>query len=490
MNPMPIELHPADALPTRRDLYYGGQWHKPHGGYQPTWNPATGERLGECAEADETDVEAAVAAAQQGFGAWRAMRPAQRAAMMREFAAVMRSHADELALVDALNCGNPVREMRSDVMSAAAAMDFAAGLVTELKGETVPMGEDVLNLSLREPYGVCARIVAYNHPLMFVLGKMGPALAAGNSVIMKPAWQAPLSALRMMELGEGIFPPGVVNILPAGRAGSEALVCHPQVPRISLIGSVPTGQAVATAAAPRLKHVSLELGGKNACVVYPDADLDKAAEAAVRGMNFTWCGQSCGSTSRLFLHEDVYDAVMQRVLARAASYVPGLPQNPGTTMGALISRAQLDKVAGYVRIAQEEGARLLCGGSPPDDPALANGFFYLPTIFGEVTQSMRIAREEVFGPVLAVLRWRDEDAMLADVNSVDYGLTASIWTRSLANAHRAARRVQAGYVWVNHVGAHFPGASFGGYKLSGLGREESLEELYSFTQGKNIHIVP
>jgi betaine-aldehyde dehydrogenase len=410
--------------------------------------------------------------------------------MMREFADAMRAHADELALLDALNCGNPVREMRSDVLAGAAALDFAAGLVTELKGETIPMGEDVLNLSLREPYGVCARIVAYNHPLMFVLGKMGPALAAGNAVIMKPAWQAPLSALRMMELGHGIFPAGVLNVLPAGRAGSEALVAHPDVPRISLIGSVPTGRAVASAAAPRLKHVTLELGGKNACVIYPDADLEKAAEAAVKGMNFTWCGQSCGSTSRLFLHESVYDQVLERVLARVGHYVPGLPEHPDTTMGALISRAQQDKVLEYIRIAREEGARLLCGGGRPEDPALARGFFVEPTVFDDVTQDMRIAREEVFGPVLAVLRWSDEEAMLRDVNAVEYGLTASIWTRSLANAHRAARRIEAGYVWVNQVGAHFPGASFGGYKQSGLGREESLDELYSFTQNKNIHIVP
>jgi betaine-aldehyde dehydrogenase len=479
-----------DIMRTRRDLYYGGEWRAPQGGYQETWNPATGASLGFCADANSADVDAAVAAAEQGFATWRAVKPAQRAAKLREFAQLMRAHADELALVDALNCGNPVREMRSDVLAGAASLDYFAGLVTELKGETIPMGEDVLNLSLREPYGVCARIVAYNHPLMFVLGKMGPALAAGNAVIMKPAWQAPLSALRMMELGHGIFPPGVLNVLPAGRAGSEALVAHPRVPRISLIGSVPTGRAVATTAAARLKNVTLELGGKNACVIYPDADLDKAAEAAVKGMNFTWCGQSCGSTSRLFLHDSIYNEVMGRVLDRIAGYVPGLPENAATTMGALISRAQMDKALEYIRIAKDEGARLLCGGKRPDDPQLANGFFVEPTVFGEVTQQMRIANEEVFGPVLSVLRWSDEEAMLRDVNAVEYGLTASIWTKSLANAHRAARRVEAGYVWVNHVGAHFQGASFGGYKQSGLGREEGLEELYSFTQNKNIHIVP
>lgn len=478
------------ALPVHRDLYYGGAWHQPKGGYLETINPATGESLGLWADANTEDVNAAVSAAQQGFLEWRRVKPAQRAGMMKQFAAVMRANADELAMLDALNCGNPIREMRSDVMAAAAAMEFSAGLVTEIKGDTIPMGESVLNLSIREPYGVCARIVAYNHPLMFVMGKMGPVLATGNTAIMKPPYQAPLSAYRMMELGDGIFPPGVVNIVTAGKPGSEALVAHPDIPRISLIGSVPTGRAVAKLAAERLKHVSLELGGKNACVIYPDADIEKAAVAAVNGMNFTWCGQSCGSTSRLFVHEAVYERVMQIALERIKHYVPGLPHKMETTMGALISKVQLDKVLEYIRIAKAEGATLLCGGRQPDASDLANGFFVEPTVFTDVTQAMRIAREEVFGPILSVIRWRDEDAMIRDVNSVEYGLTASIWTAGLANAHRAATRIEAGYVWVNHIGAHFPGASYGGYKQSGMGREEGLEELYSFTQGKNIHIVP
>jgi betaine-aldehyde dehydrogenase len=232
------------------------------------------------------------------------------------------------------------------------------------------------------------------------------------------------------------------------------------------------------------------LGGKNACIIYPDADIEKAAVAAVNGMNFTWCGQSCGSTSRLFIHESVYERVMQIVLERIQRYVPGLPHQMDTTMGALISKAQMDKVLSYIEIAKSEGATLACGGRRPADPALANGFFVEPTVFTDVTQNMRIAKEEVFGPILSVLKWRDEDQMIAQVNSVEYGLTASIWTTGLANAHRAATRIQAGFVWVNHIGAHFQGASFGGYKQSGIGREEGLEELYSFTQNKNIHIVP
>jgi betaine-aldehyde dehydrogenase len=477
------------VLPANRGLYYGGAWHEARGGRVDTFDPATGESLGACAEADASDVDAAVQAARHGFEAWRRMKPLERAAPLRKAAAAIRAHAEELALLDALNGGNPVREMHRDVLVAAGAFDYCAGLVTEIKGETIPMGEGVLDYSLREPYGVVARIVAYNHPLMFVAGKMAPALAAGNAVIMKPPHQAPLSSYRLMEILDGIFPPGVANIVTAGRAGSEALVAHPQVPRLSLIGSVPTGRAIARAAAERLKHVTLELGGKNACVIYPDADVERAAAGAVNGMNFTWCGQSCGSTSRLFVHDAVYDRVMAIVMERVRHYRPGIPTDPTTTMGAIISRAQLDKVMGYIEIAKGDGATLAYGGKRPADPKLARGWFVEPTIFTGVTQEMRIANEEVFGPVLAVLRWSDEEAMFEQVNRVEYGLTGSIWTSSLGAAHRAAARIEAGFIWVNHAGPHFMGVSFGGYKQSGIGREEGSDEILGFTQHKNVHVV-
>ncbi len=476
-------------LPRHRDLYYDGAWQKPQGGYLDTLDPATGESLGPCAEANAADVDAAVQAAHRAFRTWRNTKPLERAALMRKVAAVLRANAEELAMLDSINCGNPIREMLNDAKVAAAMIDFCAGLVTEVKGETLPMGDGVLNYTVREPYGVCGRIVAYNHPIMFTAGKIGPPLATGNTVIMKPPYQSPLSAYRMMELIDGIFPPGVLNIITAGREGSEALVAHPLVPRLSLIGSVPTGRAIAKAAADRLKHVTLELGGKNACVIYPDADLEKASRAAVDGMNFTWCGQSCGSTSRLFVHESVYERVLASVLERVKFYRPGLPTDAATTMGAIVSRSQLDKIMSYIELGKKDGATLACGGKRPDDARLARGFFVEPTVFTGVTQKMRIAREEIFGPVLSILEWTDEEAMLEQVNAVEYGLTASIWTTNLANAHRAASRIEAGYIWINNVGAHFLGASFGGYKQSGIGREEGHEELLTFTQSKNINIT-
>ena len=459
------------------------------GGYRDTFNPATGESLGPAAEANAADVHAAVTAATQGFEVWKKIKPLERASMLKKVAAVLRENAFELAMLDAANCGNPIAEMQRDALIAAAQIDFYAGLATEVKGETIPMGEGILNYSVREPYGVCARIVAYNHPIMFTAAKMAPPLVAGNAVIMKPPHQAPLSSLRMMELLDGILPAGVLNIITGGTEAGQALVQHPKIPRLALIGSVPTGRAIAKAATEQLKHVSLELGGKNACIVYPDADLEKAIQGAVNGMNFTWCGQSCGSTSRLFVHASVYDAVLKGLLEAIQVYKPGIPTDMATTMGCIVSQQQHEKIMSYIALGQQEGATLAFGGKRPSDPALAKGWFVEPTVFTGVTQNMRLANEEIFGPVLSVLKWSDESSMIEQVNAVEYGLTASIWTQNLATAHRTAARVQAGFVWVNQVGSHFIGASFGGYKQSGIGREEGFDELLTYTQHKNIHVV-
>lgn len=478
------------VLPVQRGQFYGGTWHHtPQAQRLASINPCTGEVLAEVEMASAADVDAAVASAQGAFKAWAATPPLVRARCLREAAARIRANAADLALLDAADCGNPVKAMLFDAEIAATQLEYFAGLVLEIKGETIPTGNGSLNYTRREPLGVVARIYPFNHPFMFAAGKIAAPLAAGNTVVIKPPEQAPLSTLRLMELLADVFPPGVLNCVVGGREVGAALSGHPQVAAVGLIGSVPAGKAVLHAAVDTFKRTLLELGGKNAMMIFPDADLDRAVDGAVRGMNFTWCGQSCGSTSRLFIHDSLHDLFVEQLLALLAKrHVPGLATHMDTTMGALINRAQYERSMDFIASAQAEGAQLVAGGRHPTDPALAHGFFIEPTIFTGVTPSMRIAREEIFGPVLSVMRWRTEDELFSAVNGLELGLTASIWTRDLRTAHLAAARVEAGYVWVNDCSAHFIGAPFGGYKQSGLGREESREELYEFTQIKNVNI--
>lgn len=481
---------PPGILPERRGLFHGGGWHEPRSGrWAQTLNPACNEPITSAPVADAADVHAAAEAAQAAFPAWAALPPAKRAAALRQAAAVLREHAWPLAQLDALNTGSPVSALANDAGYAADMLDYFAGLATELKGETLPMGERHLNYTVQEPLGVVARIVAYNHPFMFAASKLAAPLVAGNTVVVKAPEQAPLSTLRLGELIGGLFPPGVVNFLTGGRDCGEALARHPLVRKVSLIGSVPAGQAVMRTASDDLKPVLLELGGKNALVAWPDADVDRLVDGIIGGMNFGWAGQSCGSTSRVFLHESLHDRVLDRVATLLPQrHRPGIPLDPATTMGALISQAHRDKVERYVASALAEGARLACGGRRPQDPVLRNGFFYEPTVLADVQPHMRVAREEIFGPVLAVLRWRDEDELFDAVNGLPFGLTGSLWTRDLDTAHRAARRIRTGYVWINHSSQHFLGAPFGGVGHSGIGREECFAELREFSYTKNVNL--
>lgn len=477
------------ALSTPADLYFGGAWVPPkEGKYEDTLNPGSGQRIGSVATASKVDVDAAVAAATRGFQEWRNVVPLERARILKEIAALLRKHGDELAMMDAANCGNPYKEMRGDAAIAAAQVEFFAGLVTEMKGDTIPMGPDRVNMTIRQPLGVVARILAFNHPFMFCGGKMAAPLAAGNAVIIKPPVQAPLSALRLAELVDGLLPKGAFNVLPGGTEAGAALAEHPDVAKVTLIGSVPAGRAVMRSASDTVKPVLLELGGKNALIAYPDSDPKKVANAIVAGMNFGWCGQSCGSTSRAFLHRDIHEEVVSCLAQAVEIYRPGVPTDPETTMGAIVSRAQFDRVMDFIASAKSEGARVVTGGHAVTDGPLAEGWFIAPTIFAGVTPQMRIAREEIFGPVLAVREWADEEVMLQEVNGLELGLTCAIWTRDLATAHRTAARVEAGFVWVNEVARHFLGAPFGGVKQSGIGREEGIGELISFTHEKNVHI--
>lgn len=478
------------CLPHSRGLFYAGDWHEPlSGAYRETINPANGCPIASVAHANSDDAEAAIALAHQAWLEWRATPSPKRQRMLREAASLLRKHANEFAMIDAINTGNPIAEMVGDAMVAADSLDYFAGLIPMLKGETIPIAEESLHYSVREPLGVVARIVAYNHPLMFAAGKIAAPLAAGNTVIVKPPEQAPLSCLRLAEVLKDVFPPGVLNILPGGRECGQTLASHPLVKKVTLIGSVNTGRAILRSAADTIKPTLLELGGKNALIAFPDADIEALVPGIARGMNFTWAGQSCGSTSRVFLHDSIHDKVLQGVATYVRQkYVPGMPTDAATTMGPLISAQRRDEVMDFIASANREGARLIMGGKTPDTPELQGGYYIEPTIFADVTASMRIAQEEIFGPVMSVFRWKDEEELYDIVNGTNFGLTASIWTRALSTAHRAAKRVEAGYVWINQTSRHFLGVPFGGVKHSGLGREECLEELLEFTAIKSINV--
>ena len=484
---------PANAfeLPAQRAHFYGGAWHAPRSGAMlDVENPATGESLGQVPNGDAADVDRAVAAAAAAFPAWRDTPAQTRARCLRDAAAVLREHRDELAWLDALDTGNPLTAMRYDVDISVGYMDLFAGLVTEIKGATIPIAGDVLNYTLREPLGVVARIGAFNHPLLFVAGKCGAPLAAGNTLVIKPADQTPLSALRIAQLWERVFPPGVFNVVTGGRDAGAALAEHPRVAKIGFIGSVNAGRAVMRAASGSIKALTLELGGKNALIACADTTPEEVADGVVRGMNFRYVtGQSCNSTSRVFLHDAIHDAALGAIVQKVAAIRIGMPTDPDTEMGCLSSKAQFDKTMSYIRAGQDGGARLVYGGKRPSDPRLARGYFVEPTVFADVRDDMRIAREEIFGPVVSILRWSDEDDVVARANALDVGLTASIWTHDLDRAHRLASRIEAGYVWINNASTHHVGVPFGGYKQSGMGREESIEELLACTQIKNVSVT-
>ena len=331
---------PPLNLPKNRDAFYGGKWHKPISGRSAdAINPGTGESLRPVADCSAADIDAAVNAAKTAFPAWRDTPPLERARLLKRIANVLREHAEELAMIDAADCGNPYTEMVRDATIAAAQIEFYAGLVTEMKGSSIPMGPGVVNFSVREPRGVVGRIIPFNHPFMFCAGKSGAPLATGNTVVMKPPEQAPLSSLRLAELIGDILPPGVFNVVPGGREAGSALASHPGVAMIALIGSVPTGRAIQRAAAEGgIKHVILELGGKNPLIAFPDMDPDKVAQIAVAGMNFAWQGQSCGSTSRLPLHEKLYDGVLKRVVERAIRSAAGRSARRQVQMGSIIPK--------------------------------------------------------------------------------------------------------------------------------------------------------
>lgn len=471
-----------------RGLYIDGQWVSPNEGDSfASINPSNMEKLADVPSANEADVDRAVKAAKKAFSEWSRVPLKERARCLKLLADRIEQNADELALFDAVDSGNAIVGMRGDMIWTAEWLRYCAGLVTEIKGETFSQEARHLNFTRRQPFGVVAKINPFNHPFRFCAEKAAAPLAAGNTVVIKGSEQAPLSSLRLGELCEGIFPPGVVNIITGGGKVGSALVRHPDVRRIGFVGSVPTGRAIAKEAAVDLKRVSLELGGKNPIVILPDADPKKAALAAIKGMNMNRQGQSCSSTSRVFVHTSLHKVVSEELVKLAEALPVGLPWLKQNELGPIVSERQFERVMGFIASAKAEGAELLTGGGKPSDPSLAAGLFISPTVFDQVTPAMRIGREEIFGPVMSIMPWDDYDDMLAKVNGVEYGLTAALVTNDLAKAMETADRIEAGYVWINSNGRYI-GAPYGGWKQSGIGEEECFDEILSYTQIKNINM--
>jgi acyl-CoA reductase-like NAD-dependent aldehyde dehydrogenase len=473
----------------RRPMLVGDRFAASGSGeWMTTLDPSTAEPIAAVPIATRDDVSRAVQSGLQAQRDWATWQPLERAEALHALAARVRESASELCRIDSEDCGIPIRAMEAEVRTGASYLDYFAGLVLELKGQTIPATVGNLHYTLREPFGVVGRIIPYNHPVMFACEKIAAPLAAGNAVVLKPAEQTPLSALRLAALALEVLPAGLLSVLTGdGQKTGAAIVGHPAIQRLAFTGSVTTGQEVLRASAASLKEVSLELGGKNPMIVFPDASVEAAAEAAVMGMNFQIsAGQSCGSNSRIFVHRDLYEPFLERFLARVRTIRLGPAVDPRTEMGPLITDAHRHRVRRYIRSGIEEGARLLSGGLVPEDRA---GFFVEPTVFDQVRPGMRIAEEEIFGPVATLFVWERVDEMLRLANGVRYGLTANVWTSDLRQGHRIAAALEAGYVWVNGNGRHYVGTPFGGYKASGIGREESIDELFSYTRLKTVNVI-
>jgi aldehyde dehydrogenase (NAD+) len=473
-------------------LFIGGEWQDAESGRRfETINPSTAEVLAEVSEAGEADVDRAVRAAREAFdsGPWPRMDGRKRAAVLFAIADRMEAEADELARLETLDNGKPLREARMfDVQGSIDCFRYYAGWADKIDGEVIPVPGPYLNYTRREPIGVCGQIVPWNYPLQMASWKVAPALACGNTVVLKPAEQTPLTALALARIAhEAGLPAGVLNVLPGfGETAGAALVAHPDVDKIAFTGSTAVGKIIQREAAGTLKRVSLELGGKSPNIVLADADL----EAAVRGATsaiFYNTGQACTAGSRLLVEASVHDEFVERLVARAGSMQPGDPLHPKTRMGPLVSQEQLDRVMGYVARGRDEGARMLCGGERVEVGGKP-GYFLQPTIFDGVSPEMTIAREEIFGPVLAVTSFQDFDEAVALANHTEYGLAAAIWTRDVGKAHRAAHALRAGTVWINMYHTLDTASPFGGYKQSGYGRELGKHALDLYTQVKSVWV--
>lgn len=475
----------------RKKMFVGGKWLEGTGKTFEVFNPATEEVIALVPDGTEIEVGAAVTAARAALedGPWGKMSARERGRLIYKLAQRISEKMEELARLESLNNGKPYFESsRVDIPSTVECFEYYAGWADKIEGETIPVSGPYLNYTLREPVGVVGCIVPWNFPLLLAAYKVAPALACGNTVILKPAEETPLTALRLGELAqEAGFPDGVFNVITGlGPSAGAALVRHPGVDKIAFTGSTSIGQEIMKAAAGSLKKVSLELGGKSPNVVFADADFDAAVKGAVSGI-FYGKGEVCTAGSRLLVEGKIHGPFMEKLVERAKKMTPGDPFDSKTRLGPLVSKNQMERVLGYIKAGKEDGAQILTGGRRP---AVGNGkgYFVEATVFDKVEVDMKIAQEEIFGPVLATMRFENLEEAVQKANSTAYGLAAGIWTRDVKKAHAFARAVKAGTVWINTYGDYDAAAPFGGYKMSGFGRDLGKAALDSYTQLKTVWV--
>jgi aldehyde dehydrogenase (NAD+) len=469
-------------------MLVGGTWVEGGGDWIDVVNPYTGLAWARVPDGSAEDVDQAVRAARRAFddGCWSRTTPRRRAIALHRLAELVTQHAEELTTLQVMENGKAIREQAAQTAGLAAHLDFFAGVAEDLRGDTIPISEADFVYTVREPMGVVAALTPWNSPLALLMWKLAPALAAGNTVVVKPSEVTPVSTLRFLDLAAAAgIPDGVVNVVTGGGRAGAALAGHPGVDKVAFTGSTSTGQAVARAAIDTMARFSLELGGKSANIVFDDARLDAAVEGVVGGI-FAAAGQTCVAGSRILVQGGVHDDFVERLVRRTGQIKLGDPLDWETEVGTISCRRQYDSVLRHLQISRQEGASVLAGGGPPTDPALASGLFIAPTILGDVTTGMRVVQEEIFGPVAVVQRFSTEDEAAELANSTPFGLAAGVWTDDVRRAHRVARSLRAGTVWVNTYRKTHYLAPFGGVGFSGMGRENGRSAVDEYTEAKTV----
>ena len=469
-----------------KGTYVNGTWFNNSKTYEVI-NPSNNTVLAKIPLSSTEELELAVQSAAKAQKEWAKVSIVKRADLILKLCSRIEERVEEFALMDTYNAGNAITFARKDVLQAVANMKYFAGLVREVKGETFSMEPKHLNFSRQQPYGVVLKINSFNRPFRWCAEKLAAPILMGNAVIIKNSEQAPISSLKFCELLDGLFPDGLINVVTGGADAGSFLVKHPLVKRIAVISSVQTGIAIAKDAAPLLKNISLELGGKNPLIVFDDADIDFAVDLTIKGMRFDTKGESCSSPSRILVHKKLHDKYLETLIAEVKKIPVGLPWIDTNVVGPVVSKKQFDSVHRFIQSGIKEGAKLELGGDSPKSEDLKDGFFINPTIFSKVTSTMTIANQEIFGPVISVMTWENYDEMMSIANSTEYGLTAGIVTNSLSNAMKTAEEIECGYVWINTAG-RYASAPYGGWKLSGIGVEECYDELKSYSRVKNINM--